>query len=92
MERRPRGGFRHGKLKPHGAFILGVVERQPDITMPGLAAELLASKGVKTDPSNLSKVPIAQGLSFKKCCRRPSKTELGAPRRGPNGKTSASPS
>ena len=66
MEPRPRGGFRHGKLKPHGAFILGVVERQPDITMPELAAELLASKGVKIDPSNLSKFLIAQGLSFKK--------------------------
>jgi transposase len=66
VEPRPRGGFRHGKLKPHRAFILGVVERQPDITMPELAAELLASKGVKIDPSNLSKFLIAQGLSFKK--------------------------
>ena len=34
--------------------------------MPELAAELLASKGVKIDPSNLSKFLIAQGLSFKK--------------------------
>ncbi len=69
MEPRPRGGFRHGKLKPHRAFILGVVERQPDITMSELAAELLASKGVKIDPSNLSKFLIAQGLSLKKTLR-----------------------
>ena len=66
VEPRPRGGFRHGKLKPHREFILGVVERQPDITMPELAAKLLASKGVKIDPSNLSKFLIAQGLSVKK--------------------------
>lgn len=41
IEPRPRGGFRHGKLKPHRAFILSLVESQPDITMPELAAELL---------------------------------------------------
>jgi transposase len=68
VEPRPRGGFRHGKLKPHRELILGVVERQPDITMPELAAKLLASKskGVKIDPSNLSKFLIAQGFSVKK--------------------------
>jgi transposase len=66
VEPRPRGGFRHGKLKPHSEFILGVVEKRPDITMPELAAELLAAKDVKIDPSNLSKFLIAQGLSFKK--------------------------
>ena len=66
VEPRPRGGYRHGKLKPHRAFILAIAERQHDITMPELAAELLAAKGVKIDPSNLSKFLIAQGLSFKK--------------------------
>ena len=57
VEPRARGGYRHGKLKPHRAFILAIVERQHDITMPELAAELLAAKGVKIDPSNLSKWP-----------------------------------
>jgi transposase len=66
VEPRPRGGFRHGKLKPHREFILGIVEKRPDITMPELAAELFAAKGVAIDPSNLSKFLIAQGLSFKK--------------------------
>lgn len=66
VEPRPRGGFRHGKLKSHREFILGTVEKRPDITMPELAAELLAAKDVKIDPSNLSKFLIAQGLSFKK--------------------------
>lgn len=66
VEPRPRGGFRHGKLKPHREFILGIVEERPDITMPELAKELLAAKGVAIDPSNLSKFLIGCGLSYKK--------------------------
>ena len=66
VEPLPRGGFRHGKLKPHREFILGVVDEQPDITMPELAQVLLAAKSVKIDPSNLSKLLIACGLSYKK--------------------------
>ena len=69
VELRPRGRYRHGKLKPHCEFILAIVERQHDITMPELAAEMLAAKGVKVDPSNLSKFLIAQGLSFKETLR-----------------------
>ena len=37
-----------------------------DITMPELAEKLAKAKGVKADPSNLSKFLIASGLSFKK--------------------------
>jgi transposase len=66
VDPRPRGGFRHGKLKPHKEFILGVVASQPDITMPELAQVLVLEKNVKIDPSNLSKFLIACGLSFKK--------------------------
>ena len=66
VEPRPRGGFRHGKLKPHKAFILGVVGKHPDITMPELAQVLVSEKSVKIDPSNLSKFLIACGLSYKK--------------------------
>jgi transposase len=66
IEPKPRGGFRHGKLKPHRGFILGAVAERPDITMPELAQVLLAAKEVKIDPSNLSKFLIACGLSYKK--------------------------
>lgn len=66
VDPRPRGGFRHGKLKPHREFILGIVGKQPDITMPELAKELLAAKDVMIDPSNLSKFLIGCGLSYKK--------------------------
>ncbi len=66
VEPRARGGFRHGKLMPQKEFILGVVGKQPDITMPELAQVLLSEKSVKIDPSNLSKFLIACGLSYKK--------------------------
>lgn len=66
VDPRPRGGFRHGKLGPHKDFILAAVAANSDITMPELAEKLAKAKGVKADPSNLSKFLIASGLSFKK--------------------------
>lgn len=66
VEPLPRGGFKHGKLKPHREFILAVVASRPDITMPELAAELRAAKSVAIHPSNLSRLLIACGLSYKK--------------------------
>jgi len=66
VDPRPRGGFRHGKLGAHRDFILAVVAAHSDITMPDLAKELSKAKGVKADPSTLSRFLIACGLSFKK--------------------------
>ena len=66
LEPKPRGGFRHGKLPPHRAFILAAVETRGDITMPELAAVLLKEKGVNVAPATLSRFLIACGLSFKK--------------------------
>ena len=60
---RPPGG---GKLAPHVAALVGWVGAEPDITMPELAARLLAEKGVKAHPASLSRVLIQAGLSFKK--------------------------
>lgn len=63
---RPRGGFRHGKLRPHKAFILKTVAARGDITMPELAAMLQAAKNVLVHPVTLSKFLIGCGLSYKK--------------------------
>jgi len=60
---RPRGS---GKLGGHSDFIVGQVEDRPDITMPELAALLLAEHGVEVDPSNLSKFLCRAGFSYKK--------------------------
>ena len=47
------GGRRHAKLEPHRAFLLERVGEKDDITMPELAAELLAATGVQVAPASL---------------------------------------
>ena len=69
VDPKPRGGFRHGKLAPHRDFILAAVAARHDITMPELAEALAEAKGVKADPSTLSKFLIGCGLSVKKTLR-----------------------
>lgn len=39
---KPLGGRRFSKLDPHSAFLIAALEKQPDITMPELAAALAA--------------------------------------------------
>jgi transposase len=60
---RPRGG---GKLAPHRGFVIGRVEAKPDITMPELAAELEAERGLRVSPASLSRLLCQAGFSYKK--------------------------
>jgi transposase len=60
---RPPGG---GKLARHLTILIGWVEAEPDITMPELAAKLLAEEGVAVHPASLSRVLIRAGFSVKK--------------------------
>ncbi len=60
---RPRGG---GKLAPHKAYLIGCVEEKPDITMPELAEKLLRERGVKVNPSSLSRFLCQAGFTYKK--------------------------
>ena len=60
------GGRRHAKLEPHRAFLLERVGEKDDITMPELAAELLAATGVQVAPASLSRWLIRAGYRFKK--------------------------
>jgi len=62
---RARGGLRHAKLAPHGAFLLARVQETPDVTMPELVVELKA-RGVTVDPSSVSHFLLRNGLSYKK--------------------------
>jgi transposase len=59
----PPGG---GKLALHLEALIGWVEAEPDMTMPELAAKLLAEKGIAAHPASLSRVLIQAGFSFKK--------------------------
>ncbi|HEU0223218.1 MAG TPA: hypothetical protein VFR34_13545, partial [Paracoccaceae bacterium] len=60
---RPRG---RGKLAPYLAVLIGWVEAEPDITMPELAAELLAAHGVSAHRASLSRALCAAGVSYRR--------------------------
>jgi transposase len=55
-----------GKLDPYRAFLIGRVKEKPDITMPELAAELVACHGIEIDPASLSRFLCKAGFSYKK--------------------------
>ena len=63
---KPGGGRRHAKLDPHRAFLLARVAEKDDITMPELAAELVAATGTRADPASISRWLIRNGYRFKK--------------------------
>src|SRR4051794_24253428 len=62
---KPEGGWRYSKLDPHREFLIRRVAEKGDITMPQLAAELLAL-GTKITPASISHWFIRQGYRFKK--------------------------
>lgn len=76
----PAGG---GKLAPHREALVRWVEAEPDMTMPELAAKLLAETGVVAHPASLSRALIQAGFSFKKNTpgqrNRSRRCEAGAP-------------
>jgi transposase len=55
-----------GVLSAHVGALIGWVEAEGDITMPELAARLLAERGVKAHPASLSRLLIQHGLTVKK--------------------------
>lgn len=59
---RPRGG----RLVAFESFLVGTIERQPDITMPELAARLLDEHKMKADPAELSRFLCRCGFTYKK--------------------------
>ena len=63
VQGRPRGG---GKLAPHLDFLIGRVKAQPDITMPELASELEAQRGVVAASASISRVLRKAGFTYKK--------------------------
>jgi transposase len=62
---KPEGGWRYSKLDPHREFLIRRVSEKSDITMPQLAAELLAL-GTKVTPASISHWFRRQGYRFKK--------------------------
>ena len=60
---RPAG---KGPLVEHLDYLIAVVEAEPDITMPELAARLSAERGVTAAWASLSKLLCRAGFTYKK--------------------------
>lgn len=60
------GGWRYSKLDPHRAWLERRVDEKADITMPELACELAAAKGVHVAPATLSRWYLRNGYRYKK--------------------------
>lgn len=63
---KPEGGWRYSKLDPHRAWLERRVDEKADITMPELAEELAAAKGVHVAPATLSRWYLRNGYRYKK--------------------------
>ncbi len=62
----PQGGdHRSEEIEAHGDWLLGRVEKTPDITLAELCAEL-RDRGLKTVPSTVWRFFDRHGLTFKK--------------------------
>jgi transposase len=55
-----------GRLSDHLTFLAAAVEATPDITMPELAARLLAERGVTAHPASLSRLLCRARVTYKK--------------------------
>ncbi len=60
------GGHRPSKLAPERAWLMAVIEGEPDITLEALSRRLGAERGVRADTSMLSRYFRREGISFKK--------------------------
>ena len=60
------GGHRRPKLKPHRAWLLAVLDAEPDLTLTAISERFLIERGVKATTGMLSYFYIGEGISFKK--------------------------
>ena len=82
---RPRamGGDRRSRLSEHGAKVLQLVVRQPDLTLREIRSALAASCGITVGLSTVHRFLAAHNLTLKKRpYTRPSRTARMSPRPG----------
>ena len=71
MEARKQGQPSRSKLDAHAAFILGLIEDAPDITLAEIGERLAAERGVRVAPSTVWLFLDRRGITFKKRRRTP---------------------
>lgn len=70
-EARKQGQPSHSKLDAHEAFILGLIEEVPDITLAEIGERLAAERGVETATSTARLFLDRRGIRYKKRRRMP---------------------
>ena len=66
MEARKQGQPSRSKLDTHEAFILGLIEKTPDITLAEIGERLAGERGVRVAPSTVWLFLDRRGITFKK--------------------------
>jgi len=70
-EARKQGQPSRSKLDAHEAFILGLIEEAPDVTLAEIGERLAAERGVRAAPSTVWLFLDRRGITFKKRRRTP---------------------
>lgn len=68
---RKQGQPSRSKLDAHEAFILGLIEEVPDITLAEIGERLATERGVRAAPSTVWLFLARRGITFKKRRRTP---------------------
>lgn len=68
---RKQGQPSGSKLDPHEAFVLGLIEATPDITLAEIAERLAEERGVRVVPSTVWMFLARRGITYKKRRRTP---------------------
>ena len=76
---RPRCGKSRSPLEPHAAWLLGLIAKEPDLTLAEIVERLLQDCGVDTTDSSVDRFFKRHGVSFKKNSAR---RRAGSARRG----------
>jgi transposase len=85
---KPRGGRSRSPLEPHGAFVLALIAKEPDLTLVEIEQRLLETLGVKTTEGSIRRFFKRHAISFKKnsACRRTGSAGRGAGARAMEGR------
>lgn len=79
VEPRPRGGKSRSPLEPHAAWLLDLVEREPDLTLVELERRIAEGVGVTITERSIRRFFDRHGITLKKSRAR---GRAGSSRRG----------
>ena len=75
-EARKQGQPSRSKLDAHEAFIFGLIEDAPDVTLAEIGERLAAEHGVRAAPSTIWLFLDRRGITFKKRRRTPQSSSV----------------